>query len=200
MLVHFRNCWQGGLGLSLSIKNYQFNHSYHYHILAGGGRGDLWCPCQLPIANYESSMINIAMKTSSSWQVVAGGTEGQLAATRWHWSAWIVILGERSDNDTWYWYRSIIINTMTNSERRDASDTRSDPTGAVRAGASSQLHCNGHRHTTRDVGGWSLLAPVVIEGMGKKLVRAHHPWCRWVVLSSLLSTSCHCGLMQWFLS
>ena len=107
MLVHFWNCWQGGLGLSLSIKNDQFNHSYHWQVVAGGTCGVL--------VNYQLPMINIAMKTSSSWQVVAGGTEGQLAATRWHWSAWIIILGERSDNDTWYW--SIIINTMINSDR-----------------------------------------------------------------------------------
>ena len=166
MLVHFWNCWQGGLGLSLSIKNYQFNHSYHYHILAGGGRGDLWCPCQLPITNDESSMINIAMKTSSSWQVVAGGTEGQLAATRWHWSAWIIILGERCDNDNWYW--SIIINTMINSDRNSWWKERC-VWYQFRSHRSRSSRCQ--LTTTLQ---W---AP------------AHHPWCRWVVLSSPLSTS-----------
>ena len=126
--------------------------TYFWKLLVGRTQGIL--------VNYQLRIFIIII--IMSWQVVAGGTEGQLAATRWHWSAWIVILGERSDNDTWYWYwyRSIIINTMINSDRNSWWKERC-VWYPFRSPRSRSSRCQ--LITTQQ---W---AP------------AHHPWCRWVI-------------------
>ena len=156
----------------------------HDHVLACVGREDLGCPCQSPIINHQLSIINENIMSchdrwwqewlglsllimnyqlsllSSSWQVVARSTKGQLAATRWHWSTRIIILGERCDDDNWY--SSILINTIINYDLTSWWKERC-VWYPFRSPRSRSSRC---QRTT--IQRW---AP------------AHHLWCRWVVLS-----------------